>query len=273
MALTVKEITEKLEKGVHEVLNSEKYTECLRVMSKFYRYSTNNCIMIVMQKPDASLVAGYRKWEKEFNRNVKKGEKAIRILAPIPHKFNKTVTNDKGEQEEVEVKYMTFKEVPVFDVSQTEGKELPTYVSTLKGDVDRFDELINRVVSLSPVPVEYEEIKNGANGFFSPMENRIVVKTGMSQMQTVKTMIHEIAHATLHCKDGEEANADRETKEVQAESIAYTVCDWLGLDTSDYSFGYVAGWGSGKETKELVASMDVIRKTAGEFIEKLKAVA
>lgn len=270
----IEEITKKLEEGVQGIYEGDGYKTFLEVMSKFHTYSVNNCILIAMQKPEATQVAGFKSWQKNFKRNVKKGEKAIKILAPIPHKFTKEIENEDGEKVQKEIQYMTFRAIPVFDISQTEGEELPSICKMLEGSVEGFQSLIDKLESLSPVPVAYEPISGGANGYYSHATKSIVVDAGLSEQHKVKTLIHEIAHSILHNKDnGEEKDADRSTKEVQAESVAYTVCNWLGLDTSDYSFGYVAGWSAGKELKELTASMEVIRKTAGEIIEGLEGAA
>lgn len=270
----IEEITKKLEEGVKGIYEGDGYKAFLDVMSKFHTYSVNNCILIAMQKPEATQVAGFKSWQKNFKRSVKKGEKAIKILAPIPHKFTKEIENEDGEKVQKEIQYMTFRAVPVFDISQTEGEELPSICKMLKGSVEGFQSLIDKLESLSPVPVAYEPISCGANGYYSHETNSIVVDAGLSEQHKVKTLIHEIAHSILHNKDnGEEKDADRSTKEVQAESVAYTVCNWLGLDTSDYSFGYVAGWSAGRELKELTESMEVIRKIAGEIIEGLEDAA
>lgn len=265
----IKEITEKLEQGVKDVFSSDKYIEYLKFMSKFYNYSVNNIILIMMQKPEASLVAGYKAWQTKFGRQVRKGERGIKILAPCPHK--KTIETEDGDEKEI--RWTSFKTTTVFDVSQTDGEELPTgCVTALNGDVTGFNELFDKLVKVSPVSVEIANIEGRANGYFSSVEKRIVVKEGMSEQQTIKTLVHEISHAILHDKeDGEEKEADRNTKEVQAESVAYTVCSMLGLDTSDYSFGYVAGWSSDKDVKELSASMEVIRKTAKGIVDALAA--
>lgn len=270
----IEEITKKLEEGVKGIYEGEGYKAFLDVMSKFHTYSVNNCILIAMQKPEATQVAGFKSWQKNFKRSVKKGEKAIKILAPIPHKFTKEIENKDGEKVQKEIQYMTFKAISVFDISQTEGEELPSICKMLKGSVEGFQSLVDKLESLSPVPVAYEPISGGANGYYSHATNSIVVDAGLSEQHKVKTLIHEIAHSILHNKDnGEEKDADRSTKEVQAESVAYTVCNWLGLDTSDYSFGYVAGWSAGRELKELTESMEVIRKIAGEIIEGLEDAA
>lgn len=270
----IEEITKKLEEGVKGIYEGEGYKAFLDVMSKFHTYSVNNCILIAMQKPDATQVAGFKSWQKNFKRSVKKGEKAIKILAPIPHRFTKEIENEDGEKVQKEIQYMTFKAISVFDISQTEGEELPSICKMLKGSVEGFQNLVDKLESLSPVPVAYEPIYGGANGYYSHATNSIVVDAGLSEQHKVKTLIHEIAHSILHNKDnGEEKDADRSTKEVQAESVAYTVCNWLGMDTSDYSFGYVAGWSAGRELKELTESMEVIRKIAGEIIEGLEDAA
>lgn len=262
----VKEITKRLEQGVKEVFESDKYKEYLTFMSKFTDYSFNNTMLIMLQCPHASLVAGYKAWSTKFKRQVRKGEKAIKILAPCTHK--KTIEKDG---EEKEVAWTSFRAVNVFDISQTDGQEIPTAcVENLIGDVDGYEALLKKLEGVSPVPVEYQNIDGGANGFYSRTEERIAVQIGMSNLQTIKTLIHEISHAMLHGKGKEEGKADRLTREVQAESVAYTVCSVLGLDTSDYSFGYIAGWSSGKELKELSASMDVICKTSKALIEKVK---
>ena len=272
MKKNIEDITKKLEEGVAGVFQGEGYKTFLNVMAKFHSYSFNNCVLIAMQMPEATRVAGFRSWQTNFNRKVKKGEKAIKILAPIPRKYTKEVENEDGEMELREIRYTAFRAVPVFDVSQTEGEELPSICKKLEGTVEGFSDLIAKLEELSPVQVEYKEIQGSANGYYSHTENIIVVDAGMSEQQTVKTLIHEIAHAILHNKDnGIEKEADSRTKEVQAESIAYTVCNWLGMDTSEYSFGYVAGWSEGKELKELTASMEVIRMTAGEIIDSLEA--
>lgn len=272
MAKDIKEITEQLENGVKEVYESGKYKAYLDFMSKFYNYSFNNTILIFMQKPDASLVAGYKAWQTKFKRQVRKGEKGLTILAPCPHKMIKEVEDENGKKVEKEIKWTTYRAVSVFDISQTDGEEIPSIARELTESVDNFEELFEKLTSLSPVPVDYEKITNGANGYFSHAEKRIAIREGMAEQQTIKTMVHEIAHAILHDKEtGEQAEADKRTKEVQAESVAYVVCNSLGLDTSDYSFGYVAGWSGGREVKELTASMEVIKKTAEEIIEALKA--
>ena len=289
-AQQVREITDKLEQGIKELFESERFKEYLRTMSKFYSYSFNNTLLIAMQKPDATYVAGYTSWQRNFDRQVMKGEKGIKILAPAPYKTQeerekidpvtqKPVIGADGNAvtETVEVLRPAFKVVSVFDVSQTDGKELPDIiVDELKGTVENYEAFFDALKQESPVPISFEDILGCAKGFFSPVESRIAIQEGMSEIQTVKTAIHEIAHAKLHAfkpdeKAAPEDKKDRHTKEVEAESVAYTVCQRYGIETSDYSFGYIAGWSSGKETKELKSSLDTIRKTAAEMIEGIDA--
>lgn len=292
-AQQVREITDKLEQGLKELFESERFKEYLKTMSKFYNYSFNNTLLIAMQKPDATLIAGYTAWQRNFDRHVMKGEKGIKILAPAPYKVQeerekldpatqKPVLDKDGKPvtETVEVTRPAFKVVSVFDVSQTDGKALPDIaVDELTGSVENYAAFFDALKELSPVPIAFENITDGAKGYFSHVENRIAIQEGMSEIQTIKTAIHEIAHAKLHAvtpgeKVAPEDKKDRRTKEVEAESVAYTVCQRYGIETSDYSFGYIAGWSSDKETKELKGSLETIRKTAAEMItgidEKLK---
>ena len=285
----IKEITDKLEAGIKDLFSSERYMEYLQTMSKFHNYSFNNTLLIMFQKPDASAIAGYNAWKDKFHRQVKKGEKGIKIIAPAPYK--KTIEVEKldkagqpvfdGDGKPVmttkEIQVPTFKVTSVFDVSQTEGEPLPTIATQLEGNIETYEKFFRTLKEISPVPITLEPIDSGANGFFNPVENRIVVKDSLSEMQTIKTTIHEIAHSILHAlpEKGEDGvtvddRPDSRTKEVQAESIAYTVCQRFGIDTSDYSFGYIAGWSSGQETKELKASLEVIRETASDIIEKIE---
>ena len=269
----IKEITDKLEQGVRNLMDSDRYKNYLNVMSKFHKYSTNNVILISMQMPDATHVAGYKAWEKEFQRHVKKGEKAIRIIAPVIRRVKVNADDSKASDtpEEEEVKLTSYRVTSVFDVSQTDGKELPSIVEQLDFDLNNFELLKESLERVSPVPVSYEAIEPRCNGYFDKKERNIVVREKMSQGQTVKTLIHEIAHALLHddLDLDKELKKDRFTKEVEAESVAYTVCQYLNLDTSDYSFGYVAGWSSGKDVKELKGSLELIRKTASTIITNL----
>ena len=345
-AQQVREITDKLEQGIKELFESERFKEYLRTMSKFYHYSFSNTLLIAMQKPEATYVAGYTAWQRNFDRQVMKGEKGIKILAPAPYKAKeeremidpstqKPVLDADGKPvtETVEVMHSAFKVVSVFDISQTDGKELPDIiVDELSGSVENYAAFFEALKQESPVPITFENIPGGAKGYFSPIENRIAIQEGMSEIQTIKTAIHEIAHAKLHSIDRPEpeptwkivmisdggtkrdflsgfaseaeANAaaehegwrfvdenrfewrleveedtsaaqdmrkDRHTKEVEAESVAYTVCQRYSIETSDYSFGYIAGWSSGKETKELKGSLETIRKAAAEMIDSIDA--
>ena len=289
-AQQVREITDKLEQGIKELFESEKFKEYLTTMSKFYNYSFNNTLLIAMQKPDATLIAGYTSWQRNFDRHVMKGEKGIKILAPAPYKAQeerekidpatqKPVLDADGKPvtETVEVMRPAFKVVSVFDVSQTDGKELPDIaVDELTGSVENYAAFFEALKQESPVPISFEDIPGGAKGYFSHAENRIAIQEGMSEIQTVKTAIHEIAHAKLHAinpdeKVAPEERKDRHTKEVEAESVAYTVCQRYGIETSDYSFGYIAGWSSDKDTKELKGSLETIRSTAAEMIESIDA--
>ena len=279
----VQELTDKLEQGLQDLFNSDSYCNYLRTMSKFHNYSFNNTLLIAMQKPDATLVAGYKAWQKNFERHVNKGEKAIRILAPAPYKIKEErdkidpVTQEllldkdgNPQKEEVEITIPAFRAVSVFDLSQTDGKPIPELTAKeLLSDVEGYQDMIRAVEAISPVPIELEEIAGDSKGYYDREAKRIAVQENMSESQTLKTMIHEVAHSKLHSKEveqDEQMRKDRNTKEVEAESIAYTVCQHFGVDTSDYSFGYIAGWSSGRDTKELRASMDTIRRTASELI-------
>ena len=345
-AQQVREITDKLEQGIKELFESERFKEYLRTMSKFYHYSFSNTLLIAMQKPEATYVAGYTSWQRNFDRQVMKGEKGIKILAPAPYKAKeerekidpstqKPVLDADGKPvtETVEVMRPAFKVVSVFDISQTDGKELPDIiVDELSGSVENYAAFFEALKQESPAPIAFEDIPGGAKGYFSPVENRIAIQEGMSEIQTIKTAIHEIAHAKLHSidrpepepswkivmiSDGgtkrdflsgfasetdaneaaeregwrfvdenrfewrleveedtsavQEMRKDRHTEEVEAESVAYTVCQRYGIETSDYSFGYIAGWSSDKETKELKGSLETIRKTAAEMIDSIDA--
>lgn len=284
----MKEITERLEQGVKDIFTSEMYTTYLRTMAKFHNYSFNNTLLIAMQRPDATLVAGFNAWKNKFNRYVKKGEKGIQIIAPAPikeveerEKIDKdtglAVLNENGEPEMERVEYVVprFRVTTIFDVSQTDGEPIPSLeVNELTASVKDYALLTSAIEQVSPVPMRFDEIEGDAKGYYSDADKEICIQVGMGESQTIKTMIHEVAHAMLHNSDsmkqrGEEK--DRLTKETEAESIAFTVCSVLGIDTSDYSFPYVASWASGKEMKELKDSMDTIRLTAADFLEKLEA--
>ena len=279
----MKEITERLEQGVKDIFTSEMYTTYLRTMAKFHNYSFNNTLLIAMQ--GGQLVAGYNKWRDDFHRNVKRGEKGIKILAPAPYKAKKEVPklDEQGKPvmdkdgkpltEVQETQVPAFKIVSVFDVSQTEGEPLPSIgVDELAGNVEQYEDFFKALEQTSPVPMAFEDIPGGSHGYYHLTEKRIAIQENMSELQTLKTAIHEIAHAKLHAIDPEAPvteQADRpdsRTREVQAESVAYAVCQHYGLDTSDYSFGYVAGWSSDKDLKELRASLETIRATAHELI-------
>ena len=281
--------TDRLEQGIAELFDSERYREYLKVMSKFHNYSFRNTVLIAMQKPDASLVAGFSAWKNNFERNVMKGQKGIKIIAPSPYKIKqemqkidphtqKPVIGKDGKPvtEEKEVTIPAYKVVSVFDVSQTEGKELPDIaVDELTGDVDRYKDFFAALEKTSPVPIAFENIEGGSHGYYHLEDKRIAINEGMSELQTLKTAIHEIAHAKLHDidlnapKDEQQPHVDRRTREVEAESVAYTVCQHYGLDTSDYSFGYVAGWSSGRELSELKSSLETIRSAAAEIINSI----
>ena len=287
----LKEITDRLEQGITELFDSERYKEYLKVMSKFHNYSFRNTVLIAMQKPDASLLAGFSAWKNNFERNVMRGQKGIKIIAPSPYKIKQEMQkidphtqkpiigkDGKPVTEEKEITIPAYKVVSVFDVSQTEGKELPDIaVDELTGDVDRYKDFFAALEKTSPVPIAFENIEGGSHGYYHLEDKRIAINEGMSELQTLKTAIHEIAHAKLHDidlnapKDEQQPHVDRRTREVEAESVAYTVCQHYGLDTSDYSFGYVAGWSSGRELSELKSSLETIRSAAAEIINSIDA--
>lgn len=281
----VKEITDKLEAGIQALFESETFKNYLKTLSKFHDYSLNNTILIAMQKPDATLVAGYTAWQKNFGRQVQKGEQGIRILAPTPYKkqmevdrvdpvTRQPILNPDGStaKERKEVMVPAFKVVNVFDVSQTDGRPLPTIgVDELSGNVSNYEMLFEALKRACPVPIGFEDIPSGAKGYYHTVDQRIALQEGMSEVQTVKTLIHEMAHQKLHSIDPkelplEEPRLTRNAKEVEAESVAYTVAQHYGIETSDYSFAYIAGWSQGKDTPELKASLDRIRKAADEMI-------
>ena len=340
----VKDITDLLEAGIQDLFSSEKYMTWLRTMSKFHDYSLNNTLLITLQKPEATLVAGYTAWQKQFGRQVLKGEKGIKIIAPttikkkvevdkLDSQTQQPILDEHGDpvKETCVTVIPSFKVVNVFDVSQTEGRELPTIgVDELSGNVQQFDTLFEALKLTSPVSLDFEQINGGAKGFYDPLKNRIVIQEGMSQVQTIKTAIHEISHAMLHgpehpspkpewkivmvseggtkvdfrCGFSSEADAEasaeadgwrfvdenafewrleieedhnaekivqknRQTKEAEAERVAYTVCQHYGIDTSDYSFAYIAGWSQDRDASELKSSLNTIRETASEMITKI----
>ena len=286
------EITVKLEKGVKDIFTTDSYKDYLNFCAKLPRYSVNNQILIMMQKPEATMCQSFSGW-KEMNRHVLKGEKGIRILAPAPYKMEreqdkldgsgKPILDKDGEpvKEKVEVTINAFKPVSTFDVSQTDGDPIPTIgVAELTGTVDGYKTLLDALKDVIPVPITFENIESGAKGYFHVEDNRIAVQEGMSEAQTVKTILHEAAHQALHSKEAQDVSSEQKSKnqkETEAESVAYIVCQHYGIDTSDYSFGYVASWSEGKEVPELKASLDTIRKTASDLIvkidEKVQAIA
>lgn len=283
------DITDSIENGIKELFNSDKYKQYLQTMSRFHRYSVNNQMLIYMQKPNATLVAGFNKWRDQFSRNVKKGEKGIKIIAPTP--FNKKIEetkldpdtklpmlDDNGKEIKVEkeIQIPMFRVVSVFDVSQTEGKPLPQLASDLSGNVENYDAFIEAIRRSATVPVEFKPLEKGTDGYFSLDEQKIVIREGMSEVQTVSALLHELAHSKLHnrkdeqVKDGEQpeetAKINRNTEEVQAESISFAVCAYYGIKTDENSFGYIASWSNGKELKELKESLEVINKTSSKMI-------
>ena len=286
----IKEATEQLEAGIKEFFSSDKFQEYLNVMSRFHSYSYSNSVMIAMQKPDATLLAGFSGWQKNFDRHVKAGERGIRIFAPAPVKTKVErekkdpdtklpVLDENGDpvMETVEFKTPRFKIVTVFDVSQTDGKPLPSLgVDELTGNVEQFSQFFEALKRTSTVPIGFEELHDGSNGYYSPAEKRIAIREGMSEVQTVKTAIHELAHSRLHDFDRTkppaeaEKRKDRNTREVEAESVAYVVCQHFGIDTSDYSFGYVATWSASRELPELKASLQTIRDAASSLIDEIQ---
>ena len=279
------ELTDRLETGIKELYDSNRYTEYLAAMSKFHHYSFGNALLILLQCPTASRVAGYGTWKK-LGRQVKRHEKGIHILAPCPSrrpvdyeqkdpKTGKTLYGPDGKPliETVFEPITRFKVATVFDISQTEGRELPNIgTSELTGEVEHFTDIFDRLTAISPLPIEMEDFPGAAKGYASFQEQRIVIRPGMSQMQTIKTLVHEIAHAKLHdpAQLSPEERKQRREKEVEAESVAYVVCQHFGLDTSEYSFGYIAGWSRGRELAELKASLDCIHSTASELINAIQ---
>lgn len=275
----IRELTDKLEAGIKEVFSSDKYREYLATMNRFHRYSYNNSLLIYLQKPDASYVAGYRTWE-SMERYVRKGEKGITILAPCPHKVEKDVDvidsltgqarrDAQGNpiKERKEITYASFRPVAIFDISQTEGKPLPALTEELQGEIPDYRVLMESIREVAPVPIRFDSWQGSKKGHYDLMDKEIVIKSGMSELQTVKTAIHEMTHSILHRDQAH--TKDSATMEVEAESTAFIVCQHLGLDTSDYSFGYLAGWSSTKELPELKSSLAIIQKASHEAIENL----
>ncbi len=277
------QIQEKLEEGVKAIYTSEKYKDYIRAMSKFPSYSANNCILIISQCPGASLVCGFKKWQSDFNRTVNKGEKGIMIMAPVKGKAlveeelfdekNRLIRDSDGNPvtELVQREYQTFRPAYVFDISQTSGDPLPSLTQMLTGDLSSFDSLKDALIKISPVPIFFEKIDGGANGFFSPSDMKIVIKQDLPNRQMIKTMIHEIAHASLG-HGGEDDKWDRKTKELQAESVAYWVSQMVGIDdTSEYSFGYISGWSQDKEAADLKENLGIIKEAADRISALLEA--
>ena len=291
----IKEITAGIEKGIQELFESDRYRNYLTTMSRFHRYSLNNVMLIHAQKPDATLVAGFNKWKNSFGRHVKKGEKGIQILAPTPYKIKQEeqkldpdtklpLLDENGEPvtEEKEVTIPMFKVVSVFDVSQTDGRPLPQISSTLTWDVAEYEVFLEALHRTSPVPISFQAMEPGMDGYFAPKKQKIFLREGMSQVQTICAAVHEIAHSKLHdyehmtelADDGETilvpGEKSRNTEEVEAESVSYAVCQYFGIETADNSFGYIAAWSQGKELKELRASLETINKTSSELISGIE---
>lgn len=261
-----KAVEDALVEGVKACFTEGNFRNYLDTISKFHDYSVNNCMLITMQMPNASYVAGMKDWNTKFKRHVKKGEKSIKILAPIPCKFTKKVEDKDGNEKEETVEFLRFRLVPVFDVSQTDGQELPTICKELTGEVEDYDELIENLKAIAGIPVTFEDISNGAHGYYSKLDNKIVIQKDMAETQTVKTLVHEIAHSILH--NDAFMLIPREIKEIQAESVAYMVCKNIGIDTAEYSFEYVAAW-AGQNMKALTSQLDIVKKTAEALTEKI----
>ena len=288
----LKEITDSIEQGIKDLFQSDRYAQYLRTMSRFHRYSVNNTMLIYMQKPDATVVAGFNKWRDQFSRNVMRGEKGIKIIAPTP--FKKKIEEEKLDpdtkipirdsdgkviMEKKEIKIPMYKVVSVFDVSQTEGKPLPTLANDLMGNVKQYEIFLEALRRSSPVPLAFEGMEPSTDGYFSEKDQRIAIRSGMSEVQTVSAAVHEITHATLHnyeqarltaAKGDETAEPpkpkDRRTEEVEAESVSYAICQYYGIQTGENSFGYIASWSKDKELPELRASLKTINKTASSLI-------
>lgn len=289
----LKDITDSIENGIKELFDSDKYKQYLQTMSRFHRYSVNNQMLIYMQNPNATLVAGYNKWHDQFGRNVKKGEKGIKIIAPTPFKKKVEETkldpdtklpilddNGKPVTEEKEVQIPMFRVVSVFDVSQTAGKTIPQLASDLSGNVQNYDAFMEAIKRSSAVPIEFKPIGKNMDGYFSLEEQKIVIREGMSEVQTVSALLHELAHSKLHNPNSiesvqsneqteENAKISRNTEEVQAESISFAVCAYYGIKTDENSFGYIASWSKDKELPELKDSLAVINKTSNEMINDI----
>ena len=275
----IKELTEKLQAGIQELHDSEKYRDYLRTMAKFHHYSFNNSLLIWAQRPDATAVAGYRAWQTKFGRTVNPGAKGIMIYAPSSYKrtLREVVTDADGNPvldkdgnkvtREVERTFPNFKISYCFAYEDTSGKPLPSIVSILDKDVDNYDSVMDALRKISPAPIRFDSVGGGANGYYDLVNREIVVKDTLPQAQKIKTAVHEVAHSILHDKiDGIDQDTDKRSVEISAESIAFVVSSWLGVDTSEYSFGYISGWSAGKELVELQRKMEVIRSTANMII-------
>lgn len=285
----VQELLKRIETGSKEVFTSENYQNFLRTMSKFHRYSVRNCILISMQKPDATHVAGFHAWQKNFHRHVKKGEKGIQILGYMPHKFKERVpkTDQHGKPiydasgkpitEEIEHIIPYYRPVYVYDVSQTDGEPLPKLATELSGSVRQYTQLLTALRTVSPYPILFDDLSGysaNCHGYCSFSEQQIVIRENMPQEQTIKTIIHEMAHAVVHAPQlnlPPEQKLDRQSCEVQAESIAFIVCNFLNIDSSDYTFPYIASWSSGYELKELQNSLQTIQTAANDLIEQISS--
>jgi len=275
----VKELTAQLEEGLNSLKDSDEYKKFLTCMSKFHSYSYNNTLLIMMQMPQATYVAGFNSWKNNFHRNVKKGEKGIKILAPAPYKkmveTQKTDKDGRSFVEEEEVTIPCFKPVTVFDYSQTEGEPIPELIKgELESDVINYDMIKKALIEVSDVPISYTDIESNAKGYFDPKNSQIVIQSNMSQSQTIKTMIHEISHSILHDYTKQKDNTekkDRNTKEVEAESVAFTVCKHFGINTDDYSFGYILGWSKDASLKEFKSSLETIQKCSSRIIGRMEA--
>lgn len=269
----IEEITKELEKGVNEVFTSQGYQTYLQTMAHFHTYSVNNSILIWLQRPDATLVAGYQAWKNEFNRSVKKGEKAIKIIAPIRRKKMYPVIIDNELVEDTGPKIVGWRIVSVFDIQQTFGDDLPFYMNDLlPGMVHDYERFQEALMLACPVPISFEPIPSNAHGFYRPKDQDIVIDNNLSQVQTIKTLLHEMTHAMLHHMDAEDSQASRYKREVQAESVAYAVCAYFGIDTKEYSFPYIAGWSSSKDMEELKESLQIIRETTDHLITSIERI-
>ena len=289
-------IMKKLEDGVHDLFTSENYRNYLKTMSQFHQYSFNNTLLIALQKPDATLVASYTAWQQKFHRQVRKGEKGITIIAPVPVKEKRELPDNRSKQQSTqpsqpgqtktepeEKLHLYFKAVTVFDISSTDGEPLPILdVKELTGSAKGYDAFMQALTAISPVPVRFDEVEGGAKGYYHHVNKEIVIQKDMSQRQTMKTAAHELSHALLHDRDHmkqEGIQKSRQLIEQEAESVAFCVCSYFGLDeengegssVGDYSFPYIAGWAQSADMTELRASMETIRKTAGRIIDGIEA--